>query len=138
MNTLNSITSLALLKTHSKQLEADLAEVFARYGLKLTRNAATIWPDSGEVKFRCETSYLDAEDAAARDKHQWEQYACLYDVPVDAFGKVITVAGTEFKIVGLDGKARKSPIKLARVKDNKPFQCSADAIRRALAILQTS
>ena len=130
---MKTINSLATLRQHSKSLEADLNEVFARYGLKVTRHAGTIFPSSGEVKWRSETSFLSPEGEQDLARKQWEQYAVAYGLPADAFGKVVCFNGFAFTIAGLNLSSRKSPVKLTRRGDGKEFKTSAESVARALA-----
>jgi hypothetical protein len=130
MQTINSLPSL---RQHDKELQAELAVLFAKYGLKVTRKAATVYPDSGEIKFRIETSFLTAEGAQAIAEKQWNNYAQVFGLPTDGLGKVVTFNGFAYTITGLDLKARKTPVLITRHGDKKVFKANPEAIARALA-----
>ena len=67
------------------------------------------------------------------EAQDWGAYASLYDLPEDALGDTVRLGGRTFTIVGLNMKARKSPVML-RAEDGKTFKAQTDSVKRALNI----
>lgn len=45
------------------------------------------------------------------------------------FGKIVKIAGAEYRVVGVNTRSRKQPIKLERVSDKRDFKCNVLALR---------
>jgi hypothetical protein len=66
------------------------------------------------------------------DEHSFKVFAKYSGLDPNLLGKVITLGTTQYKIVGWNNRARKSPVKLQRVSDGKGFKASVDFIKYSL------
>ncbi len=117
-------------KAGIKLLNADIAEalqaVADKHGISVKVNGGTYDP-SGLFKPRV---------AFTADNHaeaEFKQYANLFGLKPDAFGKTFTNSGRTFTIAGLNLKARKRPV-LATADDGKSYVFEERAIPADLKV----
>ena len=48
-------------------------------------------------------------------------------------GKVVKIAGVEYKVVGVNPRSYRKPVKLERVRDGRGFKCSGAFLPKAAA-----
>lgn len=101
------------LKLIGKALDAELTALFAKYGLKLANRSATVYPSSGEVKYRITLTDTNLKDASGNETtseaERFKKEAFLYGLNPTDLGKTFRSGGREFKIEGLKGgRSRKS------------------------------
>lgn len=124
------INDLASLKRHSRDLDAELTAVFAKYGMKVSKRRSAI--GGGVCRFTIECAVGSDEDRSAIAAKLWTDYADMCGVPADAFGAEITLNGERFKVVGLDVGKPKNCVSLRRLSDGKSFKCPPDTLRISL------
>ena len=62
----------------------------------------------------------------------WSYYYKVYGFEREDYGKTVVMNNEEFKISGIDGKSKKYPIILTRVRDNKKYGYSIASVKEAL------
>lgn len=130
---MSNITDLASLRANHKDLNGDLREVLAKYGLTLERSSAKI--GRGECNFNIKTKYGSVEDQVEEDRKTYQAYHRMLDLPEDGFNRVLKFSdGKSYRIVGVQPNKPKNCIKLVRVSDGKSFQCPSSTIRAAVAL----
>lgn len=67
-----------------------------------------------------------------KDENSFKVFARFNGLDPDLLGTVIKLGREQYKIVGWNNRARKSPIKLQRVKDGRGFKASVDYIKFAM------
>ncbi|MCK9447309.1 hypothetical protein M0Q50_10700 [bacterium] len=69
------------------------------------------------------TFRLDATIASVDvSRLDYEKYCSYFDMPKDSYGKTFISGGTNYKICGINVKARKFPIIAQNLKDNKMYK----------------
>ena len=63
----------------------------------------------------------------------WSYYYKVYGFEREDYGKTVIMNNEEFKISGIDGKSKKYPIILTRVRDNKKYRYSIASVKEALS-----
>jgi hypothetical protein len=66
-----------------------------------------------------------------KDGMDWNRNCAACGLKPEDFGSVITLQGTQFRLVGLNPRCPKNDVEIERVRDGKKFKCSSDAVRRA-------
>lgn len=116
------------------KLDAELAEVGKRLGLKLTLGRCKY----GEtMEFKLEVAKVQADGTApSREAETFKRGAALYGLQPSDLGRHFRGnGGQEFVIVGLNPRAHKMPIIGKRVYDGKRFKFSAASVKMGLALL---
>lgn len=128
---MSNINDLPSLRANHKDLNRDLKEVFAKYGLTFMGNNAKI--GMGECNFNIKTKYGSAEDQIEEDRKTYQVYHRMLDLPENGFNRVLKFSdGKSYKIVGVQPSKPKNCVKLIRVSDGKSFQCSSEMIQGAI------
>lgn len=126
---MTKITDLASLRANGKELDKELKEVLAKYGLTITRRIGRI--TDRDVTFKIVAALAAGEeDLMALEERNWKTFAPMYNLPLDAFGEVYRFGGSRFKVVGLDLTRRRSikVVKIQRIGDDKLFICTPEDI----------
>lgn len=123
------VTDLVSLRAASKEMDAELAAVFAKYGLTVVGRSAKI--GGGECNFTVKTITGGGEQKADKQREMYDRYADMYGLPSDGFGKTFIVQGDRFELVGLDMSKPKNCVSLKRLSDGKSFKCPPDTIKYA-------
>lgn len=118
----------ALREQLQEVIDTHLPEVVGGVSVKVGN--AVFDPALGRVTFKVEVVEGNADDVA---KKEWERYAPMYELPVEAFGKTIKYDGLRsFTLSGFSPKSSRFPV-LARNQAGKVFKLTVDGVRRALA-----
>jgi len=110
-------------KQISADVEAALKAVATKHGLTVTVRGGSF--TAGTFKPRVEFKSGDA------DRAEFEQYARMFGLPADAFGKTFAVRGMRYAIKGLRLNSRKRPV-LAERLDGKMFCFEVAAVLAGL------
>lgn len=106
------------------EVEAALSAVAEKYGLTVEVRGSSFTNSEYKPKVT-----LKIEGA---DKASFERYAELYGLNADDFGAVLTLRGEQFRVEGINTRAPKYAIRIARVKDGKGFKAPTETVLRAL------
>lgn len=123
-------------KPRAKRIHDELNEVLRAFAEK---NGLEFQPSSarfGTFEFSKKVQFKVKSEAAqvtaeidARNDFRLNAFKFGYDSKL--FGKVVKISGTEYKVVGVNTRSRKQPIKLQRVSDSRSFKCNVLALRAA-------
>lgn len=109
-----------------KAVDAAIADVGTKYGLKMT---------TGRGKYRdmhfsiqVEASIMDESGTDLSEKTDFEMYAKAYGLSPDIFGKTFTQRDGSFRVVGLNLRSDKMPVKCVRIQDGKHFKFAVKAV----------
>lgn len=64
-----------------------------------------------------------------KDGLDWNRDCVSCGLKPEDFGAVVTLQGTQFRLVGLNPSRPKNDVEIERVRDGKRFKCSSDAVR---------
>lgn len=112
------------------ELNGLLREFAAKHGLELKPTAAKF--GSFEFQKKLEFKVKSQEAKAANDldaKFKFQRYANKYGYDYTLFGKVVKVAGVEYKITGINPRSYRRPIQLERVSDKRSMKCNAGFLK---------
>ena len=123
------ITDIHTLRASSKELDADITAVLAKYGMKLDRRTARI--GIGKLELKITALVGSAEEQEAQAKARVNTAARVYGIAGEVYGREIRFGGEVFRVVDADLKNPKNCFSLTRVRDGKGYKCSAEHIRRA-------
>jgi hypothetical protein len=103
-----------------------LADIGKKFGIKI---------GTGRGKYRdmhftltVEASVVGEGGIDLSDKVDFVQYAVAFGLRPDMFGKTFKANGEEYRIVGLNLKANKMPVKCVRVSDGRDFKFATKAL----------
>lgn len=71
------------------------------------------------------------EAKANTKKALWESWAPALGLKKEDLGRIVTLRGTQYQIVGVNPGARKNAIAIMRVHDKREFRCSPHWVRSA-------
>lgn len=121
--------NLAKLNQIAPQLDAELAQVFAKYGLTVTHRKGQVDEALGTLKYAI--SLVDANATTSPEAKRWGQYAHYFDLPADGVGRLFSYNHKQFKIVGL--RDSKSPKRVVAGHNGKTYVFAPDTVRALLA-----
>lgn len=129
--TAKTIKDMTTLKAYHGALDAELKEVFARYGLAFSGSSARI--GMGECILTCKTKTGGEEEQQKVQAERWAMYAEMLGLPVDGFGKRYNLQGHVFEVIGCDPGKPKNCALIRRVSDGKEFKCPPTSLRNRVA-----
>lgn len=117
------------------EVEAALAPIAERHGIKLERKRCSYREDELPVAFQFITVELDGEgnamDSRAKD---FVKYADLYGLSKDDFLAEFRSNGTLYRITGFKPRASKYPVLAEDVKTGKTYKFPAEKVKAALVL----
>jgi len=116
-----------------KAVKAALAEAGLGWTLESRRGSY----DSGLGTFDIRLGLFKGEDGMSKGQALWEEYAGLFNLPKDGFGKEFTTQGRTFVISGINPKASKMPIEATDKATGKGFKFTEQAIQGYLPVVLT-
>jgi hypothetical protein len=116
------------VKTLSAAIRAALDAVATEYGVNIKVGGGSFDPGAGTFKPKVEVTL---DDAAER---QWQQWGPMFGFAVEDFGREFTASGKQFRISGVNLKARKRPILATEVGTDRGYSFDADALLRILKV----
>lgn len=123
---------LKTLKTVSKQIDADLDAVFAKYGLKINKRTASVDPITGDVRWNIGTTSTNLKDRdgneTTADRERFKADGHYFGLTPDMLDAEIEFSNGTFKIVGLKG-GRGRNIVIIR-KGGKDFLAPPEQVRK--------
>lgn len=117
------------LKTFGAELGAVLTQLAQKHGLKLVRNGGTYSP----TEFKPKLSFV-LTDSAGQDLHakrEFERYAEIFGLKATDLGKEFISQGNMYRVVGLDLKKRKFPVRCQNVETGKIMLFTPECATRA-------
>ena len=106
-----------------------LKAVAEKYGVEI--NPTNIKYDDIDFTLTLEVVRL-VNGTSDANESLWSYYYKVYGFEREDYGKTIIMNNEEFKISGIDGKSKKYPIILTRVRDNKKYGYSIASVKEAL------
>ena len=119
------------IELHNK-FNAAMKKFAEENGLKFEPTSARFgaFEFSKKVKFTIKSQASTATEEL-NAKFKFQRYANHYGLASSLFGKVVNIAGVEYRVAGVNTRARKKPINLTRVSDNRNFRCSPAFLKSA-------
>lgn len=104
----------------------------AENGLKFQPSSARFgtFEFTKKVKLTIETQASQATDELDQ-KFKFQRFASKNGISASLFGKVVNLGGVEYRVVGINTRAPKRPIKLVRTRDNRSFKCNVQFLKDA-------
>lgn len=115
-------------RTLGLEVEAALKAVAEKHGLDLDLKGGRF----DEASFTPRVVFTAKEGAQV----QWNRYAALYDLPLDAIGVIVSVKGVAYRILSLSLNKSKFPVNVERIPDGKLFGLQTKAVRSAFPVQQ--
>lgn len=106
-----------------------LKAVAEKYGVEI--NPTNIKYDDIDFTLTLEVVRL-VNGTSDANESLWSYYYKVYGFEKEDYGKTVVINNEEFKISGIDGKSKKYPIILTRVRDNKKYGYSIASVKAAL------
>lgn len=106
-----------------------LKAVAEKYGVEI--NPTNIKYDDIDFTLTLEVVRL-VNGTSDANESLWSYYYKVYGFEREDYGKTVVMNNEEFKISGIDGKSKKYPIILTRVRDNKKYGYSIASVKEAL------
>ena len=107
------------------EIEAAIDPILERHGFKRGKTSRA-YGEYFQIKVQATPVGADTPEAS-----NWKQLASLYGLPEDALGKEISLGGQTMKIVGLNTRARRTPVML-EASNGKSYKAPAESVQRAL------
>lgn len=105
--------------------------------LEIITHRATITPHGG-ITIKIEFGAIDADGASITQRAEFARLAALFNLQPDDYGRMITLRGDSYLIVGINPRSHKYPIELKRVRDGVPYRYSRDAVIAAIGPRESS
>lgn len=121
----NGAITKELCRVLSAEIDAALKAVAEKHGLTVVVGGGSF--DQTSYRPRVDFKLLDSAPI------EWNRYAGIFQLPLDAIGKRITLQGGEYVIAGLKPNASRMPVIVTRVATGKSYKFTAQAVREALA-----
>ena len=119
------------LRLISADIEAALASVEAKYGIKFTYKGARFMPDN--ATFRIEGATLGANGVAnTRERDSFKALAPLYGMKETDLDREITYGGERYIIKGLNTRRSKYPVVSTRISDGKTILLTLEGVKNAI------
>lgn len=123
---------MTLDKTTASQIGADveaaLQAVAEKHGLTLSYRGGTYDPTAGTYKPRIQFTTSDGAE------NEFRQYATLYGLEADDFGREFKAGSRRFRISGLAPRSRTRPILAEEIGTGKTYKFTADGAAQALKL----
>lgn len=118
-----------------EQLKEELEGFLAARGLTMDILGAGFLADGLQLRINFQAKAGASEDAEGEARERWAALAPAYGLPADAYGKVIRLRQTAFRLVAIDPKKQLNNVRIARVHDGKVFICKVSVVKAGLAML---
>jgi len=111
-----------------KEMELAVQGVAEKYGVSIKGNGGQMDFHKATLKFKL---YASADESGvSAEQHDFEMWAQFYpDIESEWYGKIFAVNNVEYKVVGINSKARKDFINLVRVSDGNAMKCPPDYVK---------
>ncbi len=104
----------------------NLAEIMDELGLKLSFKSGTY----SHNKFGVKIEFVLADADPAKDDFKF--LAAAYGVKPEDHGKTVTIQGEQYRIVGINTRARRFPFNVERIRDGAAYKFPERSICTAL------
>ena len=117
-----------VLKRLQEQCVEALATIAAEYGLQVEYGGGRFSKNDFNAKFKF---YIQGDDGLSKaEETKFKANCFMYGLKETMFGKYFTCDGTEFRITGINTRAKKHPIMCYRVSDGARFKFPAELVLR--------
>ena len=118
--------------TIHNELNQLLKDFGAKHGLELMPSRARFgtFDFKKKLEFKIKTKAAKVTDEL-KEKFNFQRYAGKYSYDSKLFNQVVNIGGVEYRVVGVNPRAYKKPIKLVRTRDNRNFKCNAIFLKAA-------
>jgi hypothetical protein len=106
--------------------EEALLEVAEKFGLTVTVRGGSY--DQTVGTFTPKIIFAEADAA----KNEFVQYASMFLLDADDFGKEFVCGGITFRVCGIKTRATKMPILATKVGTDKVYKFASEVVRKAL------
>ena len=112
------------LRNFTAEAEAALRELCEKYGITVSYKSGNFQRDGSNAILKFEIAAPDATtgEAKTRASQDFKRLASRYGLSPDDLGTTFKQGRTEYRITGINPRARQYPICGARVRDGKPFR----------------
>jgi hypothetical protein len=114
----------------SSEIQAAVADIATKYGVKLTVGGGNLGTNEGMIKIQVALEVTASGKSAAEEK--FARYCHYFGMEPDHYGTTVRIQNAFFKIVGLNPSAPKNSIELERVSDGKNFKCPLSTVKSQL------
>lgn len=124
-----------VVKEIRNEINLALLKVTKKYGVNFT--LGTIRFDSGEMRGKLTgtvPAIVEKKKQVKKDNapNEWRIQAPFFGFKGDEYGKTFYGRNKELRVVGLNRKAKRYPVKLVDVKTGKTFKAPVDYVLRGL------
>lgn len=123
------------LKTLRADIDEALAAVAEKHGIKL--NAGNISFEPLSCKITCTAEVRETSDGMSPEQKRFEEYAPMFGLSADDYGKWVVFSGDRWKISGIEPKRRKYPIIVENARGTRKLT-TVDGVKRLLNIMAGS
>jgi hypothetical protein len=110
----------------AEEIDRALQPVAERHGIVIQHGRGSFSPTNYTLKIECSVR-LNGETVTP-EAEAFKRYAEHYGLKPEDLGKIISHAGSQFRIVGLKPNSRRFPILAERLPDGKRFVLPAYAM----------
>lgn len=119
-----------------QQIIEDLSAMCDERGLSLSVKGAAKYGDT-YVILNLQLAEVGADGVAKSvEAENFAMFATLDDVPKSALGRTFVINGAEFRLMGYNHRATKSPYLATRLSDGARFKFTPAAIRREFGVVR--
>jgi hypothetical protein len=131
-NRMKNITSLdrTSLRLISAEMETALAGIAAKYGISIEKAGGTFGYDNAIVKFKLAVSRNGK--FVTKERTDFETYAACYGLSPKNLGKQFTYGTQKFEIIGLNSRAKRTPILGRELGSGKTYRFPAETVKAGL------
>lgn len=127
----------AVLGMITADIDVAMARVAAEYeGLKITRGSTRY--NSLEATLRLKLQVVNSEGESESERRDFDTLARSYGLLPEDLGAVFRFNGKQYRLTGINPRARKYPIKGERVSDKKKFKFPKSVTRYIRTVHHTS
>lgn len=101
------------------EIDAALKELGERLGLKLRAGNGSYSPDGAEAHFKLEIKVDDPAVQEAAERAEFDRYCGMFDLIPEDFGLEFRAGSKRYKLLGLELKRRKWPLKVRDLDADK-------------------
>lgn len=121
----------ANFRQFSTDLEAALAELGEKYGVKITAGSAKANGTNMEMKINCSEIASDGS-IETKEAADFKLYAGIFGLSVDDLNKEIIYGGKRYQITGAKPRSHKFPILAKNLGDGKIYKLPTEGVKKAL------
>lgn len=125
-----------LLRSLAEEIDIVLDDIQSRYeGLTLVRGTTRY--NNLEATLKIKVQVVNEAGESERERRDFDVLSRSYGLLPEDLGTVFTSRGTDYRLTGINPRARKYPIKGERVSDNRKFKFPKSVTRHIRIVHHT-